>query len=145
MNAPLKINSATRLIPAIDVLKIRAQTRAELWWEYQIELHEAVDELQAYAERAGLLAQIGQDAVQAIIAEPFARIPTTIEPKAILQVPEPEPPKRSYYTPQSTISAFWYAVGLNDENYLTQWIAEHPKDAAYLRKLWEAKCQTQSK
>ena len=75
MNAPLeKIEPATRVIPAIDVLAIRAQIRAFLWWHHQIELDEAVDELQAYAERSGLVREIGQDRVQEIMAAPFARL-----------------------------------------------------------------------
>jgi hypothetical protein len=66
---------AAGLAPAIDVLKIRAQVRAYLWSVREFsQLPEAVDELQAYAERAGLVDSIGQDAVQAILAEAFARV-----------------------------------------------------------------------
>jgi hypothetical protein len=74
MNARVQAAATERLIPAIEVLEIRAQTRAFLWWQYQMEMDEAVDELQAYAERSGLVIEIGQDAVQAIIAAPFARL-----------------------------------------------------------------------
>jgi hypothetical protein len=58
----------------IDVLDIRARVRALLWFEYQLELQEAVDPLQAYAEQSGLVQEIGQDAVQEIIAAPFVRL-----------------------------------------------------------------------
>jgi hypothetical protein len=74
MNAPVRYESAPRILPAIDVLEIQAQVRADLWWQYQMELHQAVDELQACTEQSGLLNLIGQDAVQAIIAAPFARL-----------------------------------------------------------------------
>jgi hypothetical protein len=74
MNARVQATATERLIPAIEVLEISAQTRAFLWWQYQIEMDEAVGELQAYAERSGLVIEIGQDAAQAIIAAPFARL-----------------------------------------------------------------------
>jgi hypothetical protein len=81
MNAPVaKIPGAARVVAAIDVLEIRAQIRAFLWREYQLELQEDVDELQAYAERSGLVREIGQDRVQEIMAAPFARYREMIEP-----------------------------------------------------------------
>ena len=39
-----------------------------------MDLHEAVDELQAAAEATGLVDERGQDAVQAIIAKAFERL-----------------------------------------------------------------------
>jgi len=75
MNAPVaKIAPATRVLPAIDVLAIRADVRAYLWWQYQLELDEAVDELQAYAERSGLVRDVGQDRIQQIMADAFKRV-----------------------------------------------------------------------
>jgi hypothetical protein len=74
MNATVKILSVTALAHAIDVLEIRAEVRAYLEYQHQFEyLADAVDPLQEYAERSGLVAAIGQDAVQQIIAAPFAR------------------------------------------------------------------------
>jgi hypothetical protein len=49
------------------------------------------------------------------------------------------PRKQPYRTPQSTIDAFWYVAGLDDSNYLTAWLAQHPRDVEILQKLWEAK------
>ena len=43
-----------------------------LWSLGDLGLHEAVDELQSTAERAGLVARIGQNAVQAIMSDAFA-------------------------------------------------------------------------
>jgi hypothetical protein len=43
-----------------------------LWQAGEFDLHEAVDKLQADAERTGLVAEIGQDAVQKIMADAFA-------------------------------------------------------------------------
>jgi hypothetical protein len=47
---------------------------ARLFAEGEIGLHQAVDELQAAAERDGLVDQISQNKVQAIIAEAFAKV-----------------------------------------------------------------------
>jgi hypothetical protein len=42
-------------------------------------------------------------------------------------------------TPQSTIDAFWYVVGLRDQERLKTWLADHPHDAPFLLKLMEGK------
>jgi hypothetical protein len=47
-----------------------------------------------------------------------------------------------YRTPQSTIDAFWYVVRLEDADYLKRWLAQHPRDAEALCKLWEGKNAT---
>ena len=58
----------------------------------------------------------------------------------------PEPPfKKEYRTPQGTIDAFFGWVVRQDQAYQARWLAQHPKDEAYLRKLWEDKCKPQSK
>lgn len=54
---------------AIEVFRARAEARAILHRAGEYDLHEAVDVLQAAA--APLVAQIGQDGVQRIIAEAF--------------------------------------------------------------------------
>jgi hypothetical protein len=58
----------------LAVLISRAEARALLWQAGELDLHEAVDELQAAAEESGLIAELGQDAVQAIIAEAFEAV-----------------------------------------------------------------------
>jgi len=59
-------------------------------------------------------------------------------------VPESSP-KKEYRTPQATIDAFFGWVVRQDQTYQARWLAEHPRDEAYLRKLWEDKCKPQSK
>jgi len=54
-----------------EAFKLRCEARALLWAACEIDLHEAVDVLQADAERDGLVELIGQDAVQAIMASAF--------------------------------------------------------------------------
>jgi hypothetical protein len=55
------------------------------------------------------------------------------------------PSKKEYRTPQGTIDAFFGWVVRQDQAYQSRWLAEHPRDEAYLRKLWEDKCKPQSK
>jgi hypothetical protein len=101
MTAAAEIAAEPKLLDAREVLEIRAHIRAFLWWHYIIGpcgmkgadgkwipdgewideerayaegLQEAVDPLQEYAERSGLVEAIGQDAVQTIIAAPFAKL-----------------------------------------------------------------------
>jgi len=70
MNAPA-IKHTTAPAP-LDVLALRAWARALLLAEGEIaSVAEAVDPLQAFAVASGLVAQIGADAVQQIIAQQF--------------------------------------------------------------------------
>ena len=62
---------------ALDASKsfqARAEARAILFAEGAFDLHEAVDVLQAGAEAIGLVDEIGQDAVQAIMSEAFGSV-----------------------------------------------------------------------
>jgi hypothetical protein len=61
-------------VTALMIFKERCEARAVLCEACVYDLHEAVDVPQADAERAGLVAEIGQDAVQAIMAEAFGRV-----------------------------------------------------------------------
>src|SRR5262245_55641439 len=56
----------------IEVFRLRCPSPAKLWHAGDIDLHSAVDELQAAAEASGLIDKIGQDAVQALMVEAFA-------------------------------------------------------------------------
>jgi hypothetical protein len=74
MTAPLRHPVAAACVDALKAFKLRCWARAELWAAYKFDLHEAVDELQAAAERDGLIEAIGQDAVQAIMRDAFHRV-----------------------------------------------------------------------
>jgi len=68
------INSRRNAKPtALDIFWARCHARAHLYSVGYIDLHDAVDVLQEHAERHGLIAKIGQDAVQAIMAAAFRR------------------------------------------------------------------------
>jgi hypothetical protein len=57
--------------PPLAVLELRAWARAYLYSIGELTLDEAVDVLQRDAKRDGLVEQIGQDAVQQILADAF--------------------------------------------------------------------------
>jgi hypothetical protein len=61
-------------LSAIAVFQARAEARAILWAACVFDLAEAVDVLQRDAARDGLIEQLGQDGVQAIIATAFHRV-----------------------------------------------------------------------
>jgi hypothetical protein len=61
-----------RLVDPVAAFRERAEARALLWSLGEYTLHEAVDGLQADAERDGLPELIGSDEVQQIIAQAFA-------------------------------------------------------------------------
>ena len=57
----------------LECLEARAQARARLWSVCEIEfLHDAVDELWSWADRWGLVAHFGIDAIQSVLAHAFA-------------------------------------------------------------------------
>jgi hypothetical protein len=60
-----------RRVDVLDCFVARAEARAYLWAIGEYEIAEAVDVLQHDAERDGLIERIGQDGVQAILAEAF--------------------------------------------------------------------------
>ncbi|MBR1086463.1 hypothetical protein JQ621_03140 [Bradyrhizobium manausense] len=73
MNARAEVPSGKPLADTIWQIEIRALIRAFLEYEHQFEyLADAIDPLQEFAERSGLVAAIGQDEVQRLIAGPFA-------------------------------------------------------------------------
>ena len=120
----------------------RCEARALLFISGQLSLHDAVDELQAYAEQSGLIDRLGQDEVQRIMAIAFAAVDLPPEPAVSaepIEAPTPAPPTRgSCRTAASTIMAFRYVMSLNDLKRLKAWLADHPADAPALFKLSRA-------
>ena len=62
-------------VPIIDVFRARCEAKALLVAVGELTLHEAVDELQVSAVASGLVAEIGQDAAQRIMAIAFKTVP----------------------------------------------------------------------
>jgi hypothetical protein len=59
--------SAKAAPTALDMFWACCEARAHLYAVGELDLHDAVDVLQEHAVRHGLVAEIGEDAVQAII------------------------------------------------------------------------------
>ena len=60
-------------VDPLDVLRLRAECRGFLWWAGEIDsIPEAVDPLWEFAERSGLVDELGADRVQQILVEAFA-------------------------------------------------------------------------
>jgi hypothetical protein len=61
--------------PALaDVFRARAEARVLLYAAGELDLHEAVDALQAAAIASGLVDQIGQDRAQQIMSDVFRAV-----------------------------------------------------------------------
>jgi hypothetical protein len=74
MRSAANLAIAPASVPALDVFRLRAWARAYLYMAGEIDLHDAVDVLQDAAETDGLISEIGQGAVQKIIAEAFREV-----------------------------------------------------------------------
>jgi hypothetical protein len=61
---------------ALEIFTARCEARAMLFAACLLDLHAAVDELQHAAVASGLVAEIGQDTVQKIMSEAFAKVRT---------------------------------------------------------------------
>lgn len=70
MHGPRAIARASPLA----ILIARSEARAALYAACEFDLPEAVDPLQAYAAESGLVHDIGQDAIQAILAAAFSQV-----------------------------------------------------------------------
>jgi hypothetical protein len=73
------MTNAARIAPAprpsaLAVFIACAEARALLWQVGEFDLHEAIDPLQDAAERDGLVAKLGQNKVQAILAKAFEAV-----------------------------------------------------------------------
>jgi hypothetical protein len=144
--SPSVPNAQALIVPdPIEVFRERCEARALLFVHGQMSLHEAVDRLQAAAERGGLIDCIGQDEVQAVMSAAFAAVRKPTGGKAPVakrtgkdsKALEPQTSERS--TPKSVIDAFWLLVGNNDPGRLKAWLRQHPADAPALFKLLEAR------
>jgi hypothetical protein len=103
--------------------ELRCWARARLFAQGEFDLHDAVDELQAWAERLGLVEQIGQDAVQAIMAAAFAEV-RDLKP-AEPEEPVPEP-RREQRVAQSTLDAALYVARTGDATRMRRFLDRHP-------------------
>lgn len=100
-----------RRIDVLDCFVARADARALLWRAGEYSLPEAVDVLQRDAERDGLIKRIGQDAVQAILADAFRPFHNGQEQTTDQQQVLPESIQtQRRRTPRATVEAILYCV-----------------------------------
>jgi hypothetical protein len=103
--------------------RARCEARAQLFAAGEIGLHEAVDVLQHDAEATGLVADIGQDAVQEVMSAAFAASTElgTIVPDSVDCVPDIPPLAEN---PDYSSAGFWRLCREADERQ-----ARRPKPA----------------
>jgi hypothetical protein len=116
-----------RHVDPVVVFRARCEARARLYGEGELELHEAVDVLQADAVATGLVALIGQDAVQAIMGgafEPVRKRAQRLQPVAIV---DDSPPLQPRDPAAATVEALRYLVRQGDPGALRAWLAKRPR------------------
>jgi hypothetical protein len=72
MTAASSRKPAAKLDPT-EIFRVRCEARALLYAHGELDLHDAVDGLQADAVASGLVDAIGQDAIQRIMSDAFHR------------------------------------------------------------------------
>jgi hypothetical protein len=113
---------------SLEIFRVRCNARASLVRACDLILQTAVDELQDSAIASGLVAELGQDGVQAVMAEAFAGIKSM--PKAEVAssatVDDSEREPTSVPTiPSSTLAAAKHLIKQNDAEGLRIWLAKH--------------------
>lgn len=68
------VSQRSAKVPTVDAFRARCEARAWLVAEGELTLPDAVDELQASAMASGIVDAIGQDCVQMIMADAFAKM-----------------------------------------------------------------------
>jgi hypothetical protein len=113
------MSEATPAPDPLEAFTLRCWARARLYRDGEIDLHDAVDQLQAAAVDYGLVERIGQDAVQQIVASAFAGVRYFPGPGI-----EPEPVTVRGVA-RSTLVAAAYVVSQGDPTRLERWLDEH--------------------
>jgi hypothetical protein len=134
---------------SLEAFKARCWAKALLVREGLMDFHEAVDGLQNAAVAFRLAERVGQDKVQEIMAEAFGEQLPELQrgvddiirrwELADPQTSAPASKPRPYKTPSSTVAAFKFVASQGDVAKLDAWLADHPKDAAFLLKLLEGR------
>jgi hypothetical protein len=108
MNAVARLATPISVPPSEQVFAAQCEARALLFINGELSLHDAVDELQAYAEDFGLVDRIGQDEAQRIMSEAFAMAEAA--PDELNEASEQE-------------------IMLRTANLVRQWELDDPRDA----------------
>ena len=125
----------------LAVFVARSEARALLWAAGEISLHDAVDELWVSAVRDGLVAELGADRVQNLLAEAFAPLRDDLS-IADDASPEHAPTESTAPAgvPAATIKAAEYVVAQGDVQRFRNWLDRHSADERItIRRHLEAK------
>jgi hypothetical protein len=132
--AAARIAEAPRPDP-IAVFTARAAARAMLWTAGELTLHTAVDELWAAAVRDGLVAKLGADEVQRLLADAFAPerddldpddvSPERDDPDDLVPDPIPEDPPSRPGAAASTLMAAEFLIREGDAERFRHWLDRH--------------------
>ena len=114
----------------VEIFNLRCEARAILVEACLFDLQEAVDGLQEAAVASGLVDDLGQDAVQKMMAEAFADVPRAgqleADIRAIADRLETMPRTRPGAAP-STLQAAEYLIQQKDPARLKAWLAKHSR------------------
>jgi hypothetical protein len=136
---------------ALEVFSARAEARALLWQAGQLDLHDAVDELQHTAVRDGLVAELGQDAVQEIMVAAFTTVREPLRPPGVevntddnWQTLGQSAARVVEKLAAATIMAAEYLVQQGDAERLRNWLDRHSADerTAIRRHLEAKRCRS---
>jgi hypothetical protein len=111
-------------VDPVAVFVARCEARALLWQADEISLHDAVDELWAAAVRDGLVAKLGADEVQRLLADAFAPVRDDHHEDAVLEPLDAEPASLSG-VPIATLQAAEYLVEQGDAEHFRKWLAKY--------------------
>jgi hypothetical protein len=120
MTARARRSEEGRCADPIEVFTARCEARAILFEAGEFDLQSAVDVLQTAAESTGLVTLLGQDAVQAMMANAFQSTPPVHNGEA-----SAPPSNGPYDTAVSTLMAAEFLVQLGDPERLRAWLAGH--------------------
>jgi hypothetical protein len=110
----------------LEVFRARCIARHTLVASGDLDLHEAVDGLQAAAVRTGLVHELGQDQVQAIMAYPDVDVVRGVPAGDHLDQACDVASLKRRPIPKSTIDAAEYLVRQGDPARLRKWLDGRP-------------------
>jgi hypothetical protein len=124
-------------VDLIAVFQERCWARARLFAEGELELADAVDELQNSAVGNGLVAAIGQDAVQTMMSEAFSAVR---KKSTAWDAPEDLSSDLALISEgidrwATTVEMLRYLVSLGDPVHLRRWLTGHRSEIDALEQL----------
>jgi hypothetical protein len=106
-----------------EAFELRAWARARLFAQGEFDLHDAVDELQDWAVRIGLVEQIGQDEVQTIMSAAFAEVREDLRAAEPAELLDPSAAPRG--VAHSTLDAALYVARSGDTAGMRRFLDRH--------------------